>query len=43
MIEPEGGADEIRVSFSDAFGVWGSLSLCGQRLGNELFIISFQS
>jgi DNA-binding CsgD family transcriptional regulator len=31
MIEPEGGADEMRASFSDAFGVWGSLSLFGPR------------
>lgn len=31
MIEPEGAADEMRVSFSDAFGVWGSLSLFADR------------
>jgi DNA-binding CsgD family transcriptional regulator len=31
MIEPEGAADEMRASFSDAFGVWGSLSLFADR------------
>jgi DNA-binding CsgD family transcriptional regulator len=25
MIEPEGGADELRVAFADGYGVWGSL------------------
>jgi DNA-binding CsgD family transcriptional regulator len=27
MIAPGGGADELRVAFSDAFGVWGCLTL----------------
>ena len=31
MIEPEGGADELRAAFADRFGVWGSLSLFGTR------------
>jgi DNA-binding CsgD family transcriptional regulator len=31
MIEPEGGADELRASFADRFGVWGSLSLFSRR------------
>ena len=31
MIEPEGAADEMRASFSDTFGVWGSLSLFADR------------
>jgi DNA-binding CsgD family transcriptional regulator len=25
MIEPDGGADELRVAFADGYGVWGSL------------------
>jgi DNA-binding CsgD family transcriptional regulator len=31
MIEPGGAADEMRASFSDGFGIWGSLSLFGTR------------
>lgn len=27
MIEPEGGADELRVAFADAFGMWGCMTL----------------
>jgi DNA-binding CsgD family transcriptional regulator len=31
MIQPEGGVDELRASFRDVFGVWGSLSLFAAR------------
>ena len=34
MISPAGGADEMRVVFSDAFGVWGCLTLfASERFG----------
>lgn len=31
MIEPEGGSDELRVAFADAFGVWGTMVIFAAR------------
>ena len=35
MIEPAGGADELRAVFADDFGVWGCLTLFGNRRFSE--------